>query len=214
MNYTELNASIQSFCENYETDFVAAIPTFVRQAEQAVINSVQLPATRINQTSALVAGTQYITLPADYLSSFSLAVVAPTTLAQSFLLNKDVNFIRTAYPYPSATGIPRHYAQLDATTYIIGPTPDLAYTIELHYYGYPESITTAASGTTWLGNNFDSVLLYGALTEAAIFMKAEADIIGYYAKHFGESLQLLKGLGDGKDRRDAYRSGQVRLPVN
>ena len=211
MNYTELNSSIQSFCENYETDFVAAIPTFVKQAEQYIYNTVQLPAIRKNQTANVTSGNQYLSLPTDYLAAFSLSVVTPTTLAQSFLLQKDVNFIRESYPAPGSTGTPKHYAQFDANTYIVGPTPDASYGVELHYYYYPESIVTA--GTSWVGDNFDSVLLYGALVEAAIFMKAEADILTFYKAHFDASMGSLKVLGDGKDRRDAYRSGQVRVDV-
>ena len=211
MNYTELNSSIQSFCENYETDFVAAIPTFVKQAEQYIYNTVQLPAIRKNQTANVTSGNQYLSLPDDYLAAFSLSVITPTTLAQSFLLQKDVNFIRESYPVPSTTGTPKHYAQFDASTYIIGPTPDASYGVELHYYYYPESIVTA--GTSWVGDHFDSVLLYGSLVEAAIFMKAEADILTFYKTHFDESMNSLKTLGDGKDRRDAYRSGQVRIDV-
>ena len=212
MNYTELNSSIQSFCENYETDFVAAIPTFVKQAEQYIYNTVQLPAIRKNQTANVTSGNQYLSLPDDYLAAFSLSVITPTTLAQSFLLQKDVNFIRESYPAPGSTGTPKHYAQFDANTYIMGPTPDASYGVELHYYFYPQSIVTA--GTSWVGDNFDSVLLYGSLVEAAIFMKAEADILTFYKAHFDASMGSLKVLGDGKDRRDAYRSGQVRVPVN
>ena len=212
MNYTELNSSIQSFCENYETDFVAAIPTFVKQAEQYIYNTVQLPAIRKNQTANVTSGNQYLSLPDDYLAAFSLSVITPTTLAQSFLLQKDVNFIRESYPAPGSTGTPKHYAQFDANTYIMGPTPDASYGVELHYYFYPQRIVTA--GTSWVGDNFDSVLLYGALVEAAIFMKAEADILTFYKAHFDASMGSLKVLGDGKDRRDAYRSGQVRVPVN
>jgi hypothetical protein len=211
MNYTELNSSIQSFCENYETDFVAAIPTFVKQAEQYIYNTVQLPAIRKNQTANVTSGNQYLTLPTDYLAAFSLSVVTPTTLAQSFLLQKDVNFIRESYPAPGSTGTPKHYAQFDANTYIMGPTPDASYGVELHYYYYPESIVTA--GTSWVGDHFDSVLLYGSLVEAAIFMKAEADILTFYKAHFDTSMNSLKVLGDGKDRRDAYRAGQVRVDV-
>jgi len=211
MNYTELNSSIQSFCENYETDFVAAIPTFVKQAEQYIYNTVQLPAIRKNQTANVTSGNQYLTLPDDYLAAFSLSVITPTTLAQSFLLQKDVNFIRESYPAPGSTGTPKHYAQFDANTYIIGPTPDASYGVELHYYFYPQSIVTA--GTSWVGDNFDSVLLYGSLVEAAIFMKAEADILTFYKAHFDASMGSLKVLGDGKDRRDAYRAGQVRVDV-
>ena len=211
MNYTQLNTAIQSFCENYENDFVAAIPTFVKQAEQYIYNTVQLPAIRKNQTANVTAGNHYLALPIDYLAAFSLAIVSPI-LAQTFLLQKDVNFIRESYPSPSTTGQPKHYAQFDANTFIIGPTPDDSYGVELHYYFYPQSIVDA--GTSWVGDNFDSVLLYGSLCEAAIFMKADADILAFYKAHFDAAMGALKTLGDGKDRRDAYRSGQVRVPVN
>ena len=212
MNYTQLNTAIQSFCENYENDFVAAIPTFVKQAEQYIYNTVQLPAIRKNQTANVTAGNKYLSLPPDYLAAFSLAVVAPDTLAQTFLLQKDVNFIRESYPTPGSIGTPKHYAQFDANTYIMGPTPDASYGVELHYYFYPQSIVDA--GASWIGDNFDSVLLYGSLCEAAVFMKADADILAFYKAHFDTSIATLKTLGDGKDRRDAYRSGQVRVPVN
>lgn len=212
MNYQELSLAIQTYSENYETDFVANIPTFIKQAEQRVNNSVQMPAIRKNQTANLTSGNKYLTLPTDYLSTFSFAIIDPVTQAQDFLLNKDVNFIREAYPNPATTSTPKHYAQFDANTFMVGPTPDQAYGVELHYYAYPASIVVA--GTSWLGDNFDSVLLYGALVEAAVFMKAEQDMVTYYKKQFDDALALLKTLGDGKARRDAYRSGQVQVPVN
>ena len=191
------------------------IDTFIQLAEERVYNSVQIPAIRKNQTGYIVTGNKYITLPTDWLATFSLAVINPTTGAQSFLLNKDVNYIREAFPVPSDTGTPTHYAIFSANastaSLIVGPTPDASYQVELHYYYYPESIVTASE--TWLGNKFESVLLYGALREAAVFTKAEADMIANYEGKYQESLGLLKQLGDGKDRRDAYRSGQVRIPV-
>lgn len=211
MQYSVLVSTIQSYCENYETDFVAAIPTFVKQTEQRVFNSVQIPAIRKNQTTNLVVGNKYLTLPSSYLATFSCALVNPTTSVQTFMMNKDVNYIRDAYPDPVAQAEPRYYAQFDENTFIFGPTPDLGYGIELHYYAYPESIVTAS--TTWLGDNFDSVLLYGALMEAAVFMKAENDIALYYKTQFDSAMVMLKQLGDGKDRRDAYRSGQIRDEV-
>jgi len=211
MNYATLVSTIENYCENTESLFVSSIPTFVQLAEERIYNSVQLPAIRKNQTGAMTGGDKYLTLPTDWLATFSLAVIDPTTSAQTFLLNKDVNYIREAYPTPSSTGTPAHYAQFSDTSLIVGPTPDANYGVELHYYYYPESIVTA--GTSWVGNNFETVLLYGSLREAQVFMKGEADIIANYEAKYQESMMLLKVLGDGKDRRDAYRSGQARVAV-
>ena len=212
MNYTTLSLTIQQYVENTESSFVANIPTFVQLAEERIYNSVQLPAIRKNVTGNLTTGVKYLQLPTDWLATFSLAVIDPVTDAQEFLLNKDVNYIRQAYPDPNDEGSPQHYAQFDANTLLLGPTPDENYAMELHYYYYPESIVTA--GTSWLGDNFETVLLYGALREAYIYMKGEADMLANYEAKYQESLMLLKILGDGKDRRDAYRSGQVRIPVS
>jgi hypothetical protein len=211
MNYATLVSTIENYCENTESLFVSSIPTFVQLAEERIYNTVQIPAIRKNQTGAMTGGDKYLTLPTDWLATFSLSVIDPTTSAQSFLLNKDVNYIREAYPTPSSTGTPAHYAQFSDTALIVGPTPDANYGVELHYYYYPESIVTA--GTSWLGNNFETVLLYGSLREAQVFMKGEADIIANYEAKYQESMMLLKVLGDGKDRRDAYRSGQARIAV-
>jgi len=205
MNYTDLKANIQDICENTFTDDQLAL--FTQQTEQKIYNAVQIPALRRNVTSAFSISNKYLDLPTDYLYTFSLAVV-DSDGNYNYLLDKDVNFIREAYPNPTDTGLPKHYANFDDNTLIVGPTPDLGYAVELHYGYYPESIVTA--GTTWLGDEFDSALLNGALVEAARFMKAEPDIIQNYDKMFGESLMLLKVLGDGKLRRDAYRSGQTR----
>jgi hypothetical protein len=211
VNYTQLVAAIEDYVETTESTFVSNIPTFVQLAEERIYNSVQIPAIRKNQAGNLTVNNKYLTLPTDWLATFSLAVVDPTTSAQSFLLNKDVNYIREAFPTPSDTGTPTHYAQFDSTSLIIGPTPDASYSVELHYYYYPASIVDA--GTSWLGDNFETVLLYGSLREAVIFQKGEADIIANYEAKYQESLMLLKVLGDGKDRRDAYRSGQTRVEV-
>lgn len=211
MNYSQLSTAIQDYVENTETSFVSQIPTFVQLAEERIYNSVQIPAIRKNVTGSLTSGVKYLQLPSDWLATFSLAVINPVTNAQSFLLNKDVNYIREAYPDPDDTGTPQHYGQFDANTLILGPTPDLSYSMELHYYYYPQSIVTA--GTSWLGDNFETVLLYGAIREAYVYMKGEQDMINNYEAKYQESLGLLKVLGDGKDRRDAYRSGQVRVPV-
>ena len=211
MNYTQLVNEIQSYVENEFA--VADINTFIQQTEQRVYNAIQLPAIRKNVTGTATLGNKYLTCPSDWLATFSLAAVS-TANEYTYLLDKDVNFIRESFPDTDAAfyGVPQYYAQFDQDTFILGPTPDAAYSMELHYYYYPESIVTAS--TTWLGDNFDSVLLYGSLLEAYTYMKGEADVIAGYQKRYDEALALLKTLGDGKNRRDAYRSGQVRVPVN
>ena len=211
MNYAALVQALQDYCENSESSFVANIPLFTQIAEERIYNSVQIPALRKSQTGNMTSGNKYLTLPTDWIATFSIAVIDPVTTAQTFLLNKDVNFIRGAYPNPTTSGTPVHYAQFDVNTLILGPTPDADYGVELHYYHYPQSIVTA--GNTWLGDNFESVLLYGTLREAYLYMKGEQDIVNYYEQKYGESLTLLKRLGDGLERRDAYRSGQVRSDV-
>ena len=209
------------------------INTFITQAEQRIYNSVQFPSLRKNQYSPITANNKYVSLPNDFLSTYSLALVTGVTGGNldtgtfEYLLNKDVNFIRQAYPTPNDTGTPKYYALFGPTiissaisnelSIILGPTPDATYYVELHYYYYPESITTVASGQTWLGDNFDSVLLYGSLVEAYIFMKGEVDIITMYETKYKEALALAQRLGDGLERSDAYRSGQYRqspLPQN
>lgn len=208
MNYSELVSAIQDYTEN--TFAVADINIFIRQAEQRVYNTVQLPALRKNVTGNTTSNNKYLTAPSDWLATFSMAVVNNDG-SYTYLLNKDVNFIRAAYPEPTDTGTPEYYALFDQNSFILGPTPNATYTIELHYFYYPESIVTA--NTTWLGNNFDSVLLYGSLLEAYTYMKGESDILTLYKQRYDEALALLKQLGDGKDRQDAYRSGQIRYKV-
>lgn len=208
MNYTQLVAEIQSYTENQFQ--VADINTFIEEAEQRVYNTVQLPALRKNVTGNVTANNKYLSSPSDWLATFSLAVIDADG-NYTYLLDKDVNFIRSAYPQPTDTGLPIYYALFDQNTFILGPTPDAAYEMELHYFYYPASIVVA--GTSWLGDNFDSVLLYGSLLEAYTYMKGEADVIAQYQKRYDEALALLKELGDGKNRRDAYRNGQVRVPV-
>ena len=208
MNYTDLKTNIEDICENSFTDDQLAM--FTQQAEQKIYNTVQIPALRRNVTGTLTSGNKYLTSPSDFLYSYSIAVVDGGG-AYHFLINKDVNFIREAYPTPSSTGLPKHYAYFDDNTFILGPTPDSSYAVELHYGYYPESIVTA--GTTWLGDEFDSALLNGALMEAIRFMKGEPDIISNYEKMYLQSITLLKNLGDGKLREDTYRSGQFRSTV-
>tara|TARA_R110002126_G_scaffold261542_1_gene404427 strand:- start:2346 stop:2975 length:630 start_codon:yes stop_codon:yes gene_type:complete len=208
MNYTELKVNIQDICENSFTD--AQLAMFTEQAEQKIYNAVQLPDLRKNQTGNVTLGNEYLVYPTDLLYVYSLAVVDGSG-NYVYLLDKDTNFIRAAYPNPTSTGLPQHYAFFDDTAFIVGPTPDSAYAVELHYGYYPESIVTA--GTTWLGDEFDSALLNGALTEAIRFLKGEADMVQLYTAMFNESLVLLKNLGEGKMRQDTYRSGQVRRKV-
>ena len=211
MTYTELVAAIQSYTENqYST---TDINIFIQNAEQRIFNTAQLPDLRKNVTGKMLTGSQYMGLPTDWLSSFSMAVIDPVTNAYTYLLNKDVNFIRESFPDIDAVfrGKPEYYAIFDDTAMLLGPTPDADYNTELHYYYYPETIVTA--GTTWLGDNFDSALLYGSLLEAAAFMLSEPDTVANYTARYQEAMALLTGLGEGKNRRDAYRSGQARIPV-
>ena len=210
MNYTQLVAEIQSYTEN--TFQTTDIDTFIQQAEQRIYNSVQLPALRKNVTGTLTLGNKYLATPSDWLATFSLAVIN-TNNEYLYLLNKDVNFIRQSFPDTDSVfyGEPQYYAVFDNATFIVGPTPDANYSSELHYFYYPESIVTAS--TTWVGNNFSSVLLYGSLLEAYTYMKGEKDVMMEYQKRYDDAMVLLKQLGDGKDRQDAYRSGQVRYPV-
>jgi hypothetical protein len=211
MNYSQLVDLVKQYTQNEETSFVANIPVFVQLAEERIYNAVFIPAIRKNQIGTLTPSNKYLTLPADWLANFSLAVITPVTNAQTFLLDKDVNFIRECYPDPDDIGVPKYYAIFDKNTLILGPTPDSNYQVELHYYYYPQSIVTAS--TSWLGDNFETVLLYGTLREAYLYMKGEQDMIQYYEQKYQESLGLLKLLGEGKDRRDAFRSGLNRIPV-
>ena len=233
MTYTELVAAIQSYTENqFPTTYLAdgstvssttQINNLIEQAEQRIYNSVQFPSLRKNVTGTMTLGNKYLSAPSDFLAVYSMAVIDATG-AYEYLLNKDVNFIRQAYPKPTDTAIPKYYALFGPTTtnavtpvitnelsFILGPTPDAAYSVELHFYYYPESITTA--GTTWLGDNFDSVLLYGSLVEAYTYMKGETDMVTLYNTKYNEALALAKRLGDGMERQDAYRSGQYRQAV-
>ena len=238
MNYTQLFETIKGYVENDfpSTQFSDSaggtdtftskeqIDTFIQQAEERIYNSVQFPAIRKNVTGTTTSSNRYLSSPSDFLAVYSMAVIDGDGNYE-YLLNKDVNYIRAAYPNPSVTGLPKYYALFGPTTtndsppvitneysFILGPTPDAAYSIELHYYYYPESIVTAS--TTWLGDNFDSALLYGSLVEAYTYMKGEADVLANYNKRYEEAMILAKRLGDGMERRDAYRSGQVRMSVN
>jgi len=285
MNYTQLKQLIQDYTQNYETTFVADIPTFVEQAEQRIFNSVQFPSLRKNVTGTLSTANPYLSCPSDFLSTYSLAIyqnvnptatgsagaytitvssatnivlgqlVAGTGIASgatvvginglvitlsiantgavsgtmsftgnyNYLLIKDVNFLREAYGNPTAYGTPQYYALFGPTvasstvtnylSFMVGPTPDTNYNAELHYYYYPVSISQSSDGTSWLGNNFDTVLLYGSLVEAYTFMKGEADMMALYNQKYIEALALAKRLGDGLERQDSYRDGQFRQVV-
>ena len=205
MNYTELKANIQDICETTFTD--DELKLFTQQAEQKIYNAVQFPALRRNQTGTLSDGVKYLTLPTDFLWAYSLAIISSDNYI--YLLNKDVNFIREAYPNPAATGVPKHYAYFTDTSLLIGPTPNTSFEVEFHYGYYPATIVTA--GTSWLGDDFDSALLNGALLEAIRFMKGEADMVSLYQTMYLESLTLLGSLADNKLREDAYRSGQYKM---
>jgi hypothetical protein len=238
MNYATLFETIKGYCENDfpNTQFTDSsgstttltskeqIDTFIQQAEQRIYNSVQFPSIRKNVVGLTTTNNKYLSCPPDFLAPYSMAVIDGDGNYE-YLLNKDVNFIRAAYPSPTATGIPKYYALFgpattntnpptitNELTFLLGPTPNNVYSIELHYYYYPESIVTA--GNTWLGDNFDSALLYGSLMEAYTFMKGEPDVLAGYNKRYEEAMILAKRLGDGMERRDAYRSGQVRMTVN
>ena len=237
MNYSTLFITIKGYLENDFPDSIFAdkdaststseatytsteqINTFITQAEQRIFNTIQFPSLRKNVTGTTSSSNKYLSCPGDFLAPYSMAVIRATG-AYEYLLNKDVNFIRESYPTPTDTGVPAYYALFGPLStneaelsFILGPTPDAAYSVELHYFYYPESITTTSSGTTWLGDNIDSVLLYGALVEGYTFMKGEADMISLLNTKYQEALMLAKRLGDGLERRDAYRSGQARVPV-
>lgn len=209
MTYSQLTANIQDICESTFTSDELAL--FVQQTEQFIYNTVQFPALRKNVSGTITSGNKYLEVPTDYLYTYSLAVVN-TDGSFDFLLNKDVNFIREAYPTPTSTGTPKHYANFNDERFILGPTPSANLTVELHYGYYPESIVTAST-LPWLSENFDSALLNGSLVEALRFMKGEPDLVAMYDKMFGQSITLLKVLGDGKLRSDTYRDGQYRQVV-
>jgi hypothetical protein len=224
MNYSQLVVAVTDYTEN--TVPTVNMNTFITQAEQRIYNTVQFPPLRKNVTGTTTSGNKYLSCPDDFLATYSMAVIDATG-AYEYLLNKDVNFIRQAYPTPTDTATPKYYALFGPSvsgvtisnelSFILGPTPDAGYSVELHYYYYPESITTVAGGQTWLGDNFDTVLLYGTLVEAYTYMKGETDMMALYDGKYKEALALAKRLGDGLERSDAYRSGQYRqapLPQN
>lgn len=216
MNYAELVTAVQDYCEN--TFPTADMNTMIRQAEQNIYNTVQIANLRKNVTGTLTVGNKYLNAPGDFLSVYSLALIDGDNY--TFLINKDVNFLREAYPSTSALqySTPKYYAIFGPVyglntelSFMVGPTPDTTYGVELHYYYYPESIVTA--NTTWLGDNFDTALFNGTMLEAITYMKGEQDMVELYTSRYAQAITLLKNLGDGKQRMDAYRDGQVRNPV-
>ena len=217
MTYAQLVVAVSDYCEN--TFNTTDMNTMIKQAEQRIYNTVQIANLRKNVTGTITSGNKYLSCPDDFLSVYSLAIYPSGGGSYIFLLNKDVNFMRDAYPNPATTGTPKHYAifgpqstNVNELSFILGPTPSTAYGAELHYYYYPESIVTAS--TTWLGDNFDSALLYGTLLEAITYMKGEKDLVELYQAQYLQAITLLKNLGDGKQRMDAYRDGQTRIKVS
>lgn len=218
MNYAQLVTAVSDYCENSFP--VTDMDTFIRQAEQRIYNTAQPANLRKNVTGSLSTGNKYLGCPADFLSVYSLAIYPASGSGDYlYLLNKDVNFMREAYPNPATLGKPKHYAifgpqsnDINELTFLVGPTPDAAYMAELHYYYYPQSIVTA--GTTWLGDNFDSVLLYGTICEALVYLKGEGDLINVANERYTQAIALYKNLADGKQRADAYRDGQTRVAVS
>jgi len=219
MTYLELCTAISDYVENSFT--TAQLNTFIEQSEQRIYNSIQLPDLRKNVTGIVTLHNKYLQCPNDFLSAYSIAVIDPTSGEYTYLLNKDVNFIREAYPSPTSYGTPKYYAifgpqsnDINELTFILGPTPNQDYSAELHYFYYPPSITSVESdGMTWLGDNFDSALLYGSILEAYTYLKGDADIMTNYRQRYEEAMNLLNTLATGKDRGDAYRNGQARIPV-
>jgi|TARA_R110000796_G_scaffold109394_2_gene220791 hypothetical protein len=210
--FTTLKTAIQDYTQNTESTFVTNLPTVIKQAEDRIVKSVELPNFRKNVTGTFTNGNQYLATPSDYLYPFSLAVLDSSN-NYSYLISTDVSFIREAYPSASSTGTPKHYAQFDDTTFIVGPSPSSSLNVELHYYYIPQSITASSDGTSWLGTNSPELLLYASLIEAYTFMKGEPDIMANYEKRFQEALQKLTLLSDGYNRKDAYRDGQRKLDV-
>lgn len=217
MNYAELVSVVKGYAEN---DFPSTVGnftstnqlnTFIKNAEERIYNSAQILTLRRNVTGNCTATNKYLTMPSDWLATYSVAVIDGVTGEYEYLLDKDVNFIRGAYSSPVATGKPKYYALFDENTFILGPTPDQSYLVEMHYFYYPDSIVDA--GTSWLGDNFEAVLLYGTLLEAATFMKSDVDVMANYEKRYSEAMILLKRLSEGKNRSDMYRNTEVRIPV-
>ena len=207
--YTTLTQAIKDYVQSTETSFSNNIPVFIKQAESRIVRTASLPVFRKNVTGAMTSGNQYLGIPSDFLSPYSLAIV--NSSSYEYLVNKDVNYIRELYPVAATTGIPKYYALFDNSSFIIGPTPNAGFSSELHYHYKPQSIVDASDGTSWLGTNAEDVLLYGSLIEAYTFLKGEPDLLGLYQQRHDPALELLIRESDGRDRTDAYRTGQPSL---
>jgi|TARA_R110000824_G_scaffold393746_1_gene593086 hypothetical protein len=205
--YTTLKSAIKDYLQNSETTFENNLANIIVQAENRILKSVQLPDFRKNSTGVMTSGNSYLTTPSDFMTPYSLAL---DNSGYEFLIFKDVNFIREAYPVSTTTATPKYYALFDDASFILGPTPNSNYTVELHYFYKPTSITTSADGTSWLGNNAETALLYGCLVEGYTFMKGEPDLFAAYQKQYEDALMKLKSLGEGYSTTDSYRSGGVR----
>jgi len=207
--YDQLKAAIQDYTENTETSFVNNLPVFIRLAEERILKNVQLSLFRKNVSGNMTASNKYLAAPTDFLAPFSLSFV-DSEGDHLFLDFKDVDFIQSFNPDAATTGNPRYYAVFDIDFFILGPTPDSAYTTELHYFYRPASLTAGSgSGTTWLSENAELTLLYGSLIEAYIYMKGEPDVMAQYEKRFVEAISALKMFGEAKEVTDQYRTGMV-----
>ena len=204
--YTTLKTAIEDYLQTTETSFVTNLPTFITQAEERILRTVQLPDFRKNVTGSVTSGNQYLTMPDDFLSQYSLAI---DNSGYEYLLFKDANFIRESFPSSTSQGVPKYYGIFDDANFIIGPTPNANFDVELHYLYKPNSITTDVSGTSWLGDNAENALLYGSLIEAYVYLKGDPDMMSLYQSKFDESLAQLKILGEGFNTTDNYRSGSV-----
>jgi hypothetical protein len=208
MNYATLVALLQDYTQNSSTEFVAAIPEIVKLAEDRIYQSAQIPALKRNSTSNFLLGNKYLATPQDFLSAYSMAVKSASGV-YSYLLEKEVGYINEAFPNPAVTGVPRYYALFNDAAFVVAPTPSAFFEVELHYFYEPPSIVTA--GTSWLGDNTESVLFYGALCEAYTFMKGDADLVALYRQRYDEALGRLKVLGEGMDKRDNFRLDLPRI---
>ena len=212
MNYTQLSQAIQDYLEETEATFVSNIPRFVRQAEERITRNTMIPAFRENKTGNTTSGDRFMKRPTDYLAPMSFAVIDGSG-DYHYLLHKEVSFIREAYPDNTTSGLPQFYAEFDEENFILGPTPDAVYTLQLHYYYDPQSIVDASSGTTWLGDNAETALLWGSIVEAYTFLKGEPDLMQVYEGRFQQGMADLQKLGDFRNKRDNYRGGEPRLEV-
>ena len=201
--FTTLKSAIQDYLETTETTFVNNLPTIITQAEERILKSVQLPDFRKNANGTTTQSNPYLSVPSDFLATYSLSI---DNSGYEFLIRKDVNFIREAYPVAATTGVPKHYALFNEQAFILGPTPNANYSAEIHYFYKPESITVSSDGTSWLGTNAENALLYGSLVEAYSFLKGEPDLLQLYSARYNEALEDLKALGEGYNTTDSYRS--------